>query len=405
MTSHKLKVALVFGTRPEAIKMAPLALALNSESSLDTRIVVTGQHRQMLDQVLDLFALKPDQDLNLMQHGQSLSGLTSRAITALEAAFAADRPDLVLVHGDTTTTMVASLSAFYHQIPVGHVEAGLRTGDIWAPWPEEVNRQIVGRIASMHFAPTERARQNLLCEGVDDAKIFVTGNTVIDALQWVTARLEKAAEEGALELASLMVQNVAGALPAPATMQALQQIVEGDARMVLITGHRRENLGEGFRNICNALNRLADDFPEVHFVYPVHLNPRVQAPVNELLGTVKNIHLISPLDYLPFTFLMNHSTLVLTDSGGIQEEAPGLGKPVLVMRDVTERPEGVDAGTVKLVGTCQDAIYDGVARLLTDPEHYASMAEANNPFGDGRACQRIIEAISAWHKNTERGDS
>ena len=369
-----LKTLCVFGTRPEAIKMAPLALALAADERFDAQVCVTGQHREMLDQVLDLFGLKPDYDLNIMKPGQDLSDVTTAILQGMKAVFSEFRPDIVLVHGDTATTFATTLAAYYHQIPVAHVEAGLRTGNLYSPWPEEANRKLTGALAALHFAPTNTSRQNLLNEGVDSAAIHVTGNTVIDALLEVVAKLD--------------------------TTESLQRqfkeqfaFLPDDKRIILVTGHRRESFGDGFERICQALVDTAKAFPDVEIVYPVHLNPNVREPVNRLLAGVDNIHLIEPLDYLPFVYLMNRAYLILTDSGGIQEEAPSLGKPVLVMRDTTERPEAVEAGTVKLVGTEVDAISSNIHSLLTDTHAYQRMSFAHNPYGDGKACARIIETL------------
>lgn len=369
-----MKVLTVFGTRPEAIKMAPLVKALAAAQGIQARTCVTGQHRQMLDQVLSLFEITPEYDLQVMQPRQTLAMVTSQILLGMQPVLEDFRPDLVLVHGDTATTFAATLAAFYEKIPVGHVEAGLRTGDLLSPWPEEANRCLTGKLAHWHFAPTSQTRDNLLREGVPETQITITGNTVIDAL--------------------LMTRNKLR------TNQALQQaqqqrfgFLRDQARMVLITGHRRENFGGGFERICEAIARLARQHPEVDFVYPVHLNPQVREPVNRLLSGQDNIHLIEPQDYLPFVYLMERSHIILTDSGGIQEEAPSLGKPVLVMRDTTERPEAVQAGTVRLVGTEVDAIFDGVHRLLTDNAQHQAMAQAHNPYGDGNACSRIVEFL------------
>ena len=372
-----VRVLSVFGTRPEAIKMAPLALALAADARFDARVCVTGQHREMLDQVMRLFGLVADHDLAVMRPGQDLTGTATAILTGLARIFAADRPDLVLVHGDTLTTLAASLAAYWHQIPVGHVEAGLRTGDLYSPWPEEANRKLTGGLAALHFAPTQRAADNLTAENVDPAAITVTGNTVIDALLDVVARLRTDRSLHA---------EVAHDLPLPAPGR----------RMVLVTGHRRENFGAGFERICAALSRLADRFPDCDFVYPVHLNPNVQEPVNRLLSGRGNVKLIAPLDYLPFVAMLDAATLVLTDSGGVQEEAPSLGKPVLVMRDTTERPEAVEAGTVRLVGTDADRIVAEATRLLTDADAHAAMAAVHNPYGDGKAVPRIVETLASW---------
>ena len=370
-----MKVLSVYGTRPEAIKMAPLVNLLDSTDGFDSRVCVTAQHREMLDQVLDLFSITPHFDLNLMKPGQTLSDITSEVLTRLSEVFKTFTPDIVLVHGDTSTTLAASLAAYYHQIPVGHVEAGLRTGDIYSPWPEEVNRKAAGAIAHLHFAPTKQAKLNLLSEAVADDQITVTGNTVIDALLDVVDRLNSSPELAAIQDELLGL---------------------GDTqRIVLVTGHRRESFGQGFENICAALARLAlrDD---VTLVYPVHLNPNVREPVEKLLGDRLNIKLISPLEYLPFVHLMNRADLILTDSGGIQEEAPSLGKPVLVMRNTTERPEAVESGTVRLVGSDESLIFAEASRLLDDATAYEAMSFAHNPYGDGKAASRIIETLRNW---------
>lgn len=372
--NNKIKILSVFGTRPEAIKMAPLVLAMGNDVRFESKVCVTGQHREMLDQVLDLFCIKPEFDLNVMKAGQDLTGVTSAILRGMKDVFARYRPDMVLVHGDTATTFAASLAAYYHQIPVAHVEAGLRTGNLYSPWPEEANRKLTGALAALHFAPTETSRQNLLREGIPAERIVVTGNTVIDALLQVVGRLEKDA--------------------------SLQQPLENkfaflrkESSLVLVTGHRRESFGDGFERICLALAAVARSFPSVDIVYPVHLNPNVREPVHRLLSGMKNVHLIEPLDYLPFVYLMNRAYIILTDSGGIQEEGPSLGKPVLVMRETTERPEAVEAGTVKLVGTEVQSITDHLSELLTDELAYQRMSFAHNPYGDGRACQRIIETL------------
>ncbi|MGS2722100.1 non-hydrolyzing UDP-N-acetylglucosamine 2-epimerase [Paraglaciecola aestuariivivens] len=367
------KVLLVFGTRPEAIKMAPLALELKSRANIEVQVCVTAQHREMLDQVLDLFELTPDFDLNLMQPGQDLFDITTKALLGLRDVYQQAQPDLVLVHGDTTTTFSASLAAFYQKIPVGHVEAGLRTGDIYSPWPEEVNRKLSGCITELHFAPTEKSQSNLLKENVAAEQIFVTGNTVIDALIQVAEKIDTNAS---------LNQSLAEQFT----------FIDRSKKLILITGHRRESFGEGFERICYALKALAarDD---VQVVYPVHLNPNVKEPVERILGSVSNVHLISPLDYLPFVYLMSQSYLILTDSGGVQEEAPSLGKPVLVMRDTTERPEAIEAGTVKLVGTDLDYIVEQANKLLDDQNAYKIMSVAHNPYGDGQACKRIADII------------
>ncbi|CAY72488.1 UDP-N-acetylglucosamine 2-epimerase [Erwinia pyrifoliae DSM 12163] len=369
-----VKVLTVFGTRPEAIKMAPLVHALAQEDGIESRLCVTAQHREMLDQVLQLFAITPDYDLNIMQPGQGLTEITSRILAGLKTVFADFTPDVVLVHGDTTTTLAASLAAFYHRIPVGHVEAGLRTGDLWSPWPEEANRTLTGRLASYHFAPTASTQQNLLRENVPAERIFVTGNTVIDALFWVRDRV----------LNDDALRN---------SLAVRYPFLCADKKMILVTGHRRESFGDGFERICNALADIARLHPQAQIVYPVHLNPNVSEPVNRILHGIDNVILIEPQEYLPFVWLMNRAWLILTDSGGIQEEAPSLGKPVLVMRDTTERPEAVTAGTVRLVGTDGAKIVSEVTRLLTDDEAWQSMSRAHNPYGDGLACQRIVQAL------------
>ena len=377
------KVLLVFGTRPEAIKMCPLVKEFQKyPSDFETVVCVTGQHREMLDQVLRIFDVTPDYDLNIMKQGQDLYDITSRVLTGMREVLDKVRPDVVLVHGDTTTSTAAALAAFYRQIPVGHVEAGLRTHNIYSPWPEEMNRQITGRIATYHFSPTPLSRQNLLDEGVSQDKIIVTGNTVIDALHMVVARIKD----------DLVLQRQLSK-----QLQTAGYDVSRSKRLVLITGHRRENFGEGFLNICRAIRDLAKKYPEVDFVYPMHLNPNVRKPIHEIFGErledLGNLFFIEPLEYLDFVFLMEKSTLVLTDSGGIQEEAPGLGKPVLVMRDTTERPEALDAGTVKLVGTDYDKIVGEVSSLLDDKVAYDAMSHAVNPYGDGKACSRIVEKL------------
>ena len=369
------KVLLVFGTRPEAIKMAPLALQLQLDvHNFETKVCVTGQHRQMLDQVLELFNLTPDFDLNLMKPGQTLSDITSGVLKGLEQVFTEWTPDVVLVHGDTATTFAASLAAYYHKIAVGHVEAGLRTGDIYSPWPEEANRKLTGALTTYHFAPTQSSYNNLIKENINPENITITGNTVIDALLTVKEKVET-------DRAVI------------AQFEQQFDFLDPNKKLILVTGHRRENFGQGFLNICSALANIAKQHPEVQIVYPVHLNPNVQKPVNELLSGISNIYLIAPQDYLPFVYLMNRSYLILTDSGGIQEEAPSLGKPVLVMRDTTERPEAVRAGTVRLVGTDTETIERSVIELLENPNVYAEMAEAHNPYGDGDSCQQIIDFL------------
>lgn len=380
------KIMLVFGTRPEAIKMAPLVKEFQKHpDTFQTIVCVTGQHREMLDQVLNIFDIHPDFDLNIMKQGQDLYDVTARVLTGMRDVLREAQPDVVLVHGDTTTSTAAALAAFYQQIPVGHVEAGLRTHNILSPWPEEMNRQITGRIASYHFAPTALSRQNLLQENVDDANITVTGNTVIDALYWVVDRIKNdrsldAELEEVLRHAGYDVNRLADGRP-----------------LVLITGHRRENFGDGFINMCTAIKQLTECYPNVDFVYPMHLNPNVRRPIHEVFGddlsNLGNMHFIEPLEYLSFVYLMEKSTIVLTDSGGIQEEAPGLGKPVLVMRDTTERPEALEAGTVKLVGTDREKIFNEVSTLLDDVAAYARMSQAVNPYGDGLACSRIVERL------------
>ena len=372
------KILLVFGTRPEAIKMAPLVKALQKDTEhFETRVCVTAQHRQMLDQVLEVFGITPEYDLNIMAPNQDLYDITAKVLLGLREVLKDFRPDTVLVHGDTTTSMAASLAAFYMQIPVGHVEAGLRTYNMLSPWPEEMNRQVTDRICTYYFAPTEQSRANLLQENRDAKKIFITGNTVIDALL----------------MAVDIISTAAGVKEKMAKELQEKGYTVGDREYILVTGHRRENFGDGFLHICKAIKELAALHPEMDIVYPVHLNPNVQKPVYELLSGLSNVYLISPLDYLPFIYAMQHSTLLLTDSGGVQEEAPSLGKPVLVMRDTTERPEAVEAGTVKLVGTDAEAIVSNVTALLQDKEMYKRMSETHNPYGDGQACERIIAAL------------
>lgn len=384
-TGEKKRVMLVFGTRPEAIKMAPLVKAFQAvPEKFETIVCVTGQHREMLDQVLHLFDIKPDYDLNIMKAGQDLYDVTSRVLTGMRDVLDQAKPDVVFVHGDTTTSTAAALAAFYKQIPVAHVEAGLRTHNIYSPWPEEMNRQITGRIATYHFAPTPLSRENLLKENVEDEKIFVTGNTVIDALHSVIGKLNS--DE------VLQMQVVTTLVQAGVPEAKLNAWHAGTRRMVLITGHRRENFGDGFINMCSGVRDLNLKYPDVDFVYPMHLNPNVRKPIREVFGenVPANMFFIEPQEYLPFVRLMELSSVVLTDSGGIQEEAPGLGKPVLVMRDTTERPEALAAGTVKLVGTNREKIVTEVSRILDDAAHYASMSEAQNPYGDGNACGRIV---------------
>ena len=372
------KILLVFGTRPEAIKMAPLVKALQKDTEhFETRVCVTAQHRQMLDQVLEVFGITPEYDLNIMAPNQDLYDITAKVLLGLREVLKDFRPDTVLVHGDTTTSMAASLAAFYMQIPVGHVEAGLRTYNMLSPWPEEMNRQVTDRICTYYFAPTEQSKVNLLQENIDAKKIFITGNTVIDALL----------------MAVDIISTTAGVKEKMARELQEKGYTVGDREYILVTGHRRENFGDGFLHICKAIKELAALHPEMDIVYPVHLNPNVQKPVYELLSGLSNVYLISPLDYLPFIYAMQHSTLLLTDSSGVQEEAPSLGKPVLVMRDTTERPEAVEAGTVKLVGTNAEAIVSNVTALLLDKEMYKRMSETHNPYGDGQACERIIAAL------------
>lgn len=378
------KIMLVFGTRPEAIKMAPLVIEFQKYiSQFQTIVCVTGQHREMLDQVLHLFQIKPDYDLDIMKQGQDLYDITARVLTGLRDVIKEVQPDIVLVHGDTTTSTAAALAAFYQQIPVGHIEAGLRTHNIYSPWPEEMNRQITGRIATYHFAPTILSKQNLMDEGIKEDAIIVTGNTVIDALYKV---VEKIKTDVILKSELSDIINKAG----------YDERRLDKKRLVLITGHRRENFGDGFISMCKAIKLLTEKYPDVDFVYPMHLNPNVRKPIQEVFGIdhLSNMFFIEPLEYLPFVYLMNKSDIVLTDSGGIQEEAPGLGKPVLVMRDTTERPEALSAGTVKLVGTDYDKIISEVSALLDDQSYYEKMSKAVNPYGDGAACSRIIKTLS-----------
>lgn len=368
------KVLTIFGTRPEAIKMAPLVHALASDERFEAKVCVTAQHREMLDQVLELFEIQPDFDLNLMKAGQSLNDLTARILTELKPVLLEFKPDVVLVHGDTATTFAASLAAYYEKIPVGHIEAGLRTGNIYSPWPEEANRKLTGVLAKYHFAPTPTSQNNLLAENYQPENIHVTGNTVIDALLQVVAKIE-----GDQNLQCLLKKHY--------------HFLNEDKDLVVITGHRRESFGLGFENICQAISASAKQNPDVQYVYPVHLNPSVQEPVNRLLSGLKNVHLIPPLEYLPFVNLMRLSTVILTDSGGIQEEAPSLGKPVLVMRETTERPEAVTAGTVQLVGTNKDLIVNSINELLKKQEKYITMSQAHNPYGDGNACSYILNIL------------
>ena len=372
------KILLVFGTRPEAIKMAPLVKEFQKDTEhFETKVCVTAQHRQMLDQVLEVFGITPDYDLNIMAPNQDLYDITSKVLLGLRDVLKDFAPDVVLVHGDTTTSMAASLAAFYRQIAVAHVEAGLRTHDIYSPWPEEMNRQVTDRICTYYFAPTGQSRQNLLRENIEEKKIFVTGNTVIDALLMAVDII--ATKTGMEEQIHKEIQE--------------KGYTVGERDYILVTGHRRENFGEGFLHICKAIRELASKYPDIDIVYPVHLNPNVQKPVYELLSGLDNVFLISPLDYLPFIYAMQHSILLLTDSGGVQEEAPSLGKPVLVMRNTTERPEAVEAGTVKLVGTDAETIVGNVVELLRNKELYKRMSETHNPYGDGQACERIVNAL------------
>lgn len=368
----KNKVLTIIGTRPEAIKLAPVVLELKRRQDLfDFPVCVTAQHREMLDQVLALFGITPDYDLNIMSPGQTLAQVTARAMEGLDDVVSREKPDVILVQGDTTTAFCGALTGYYHQIKVGHIEAGLRTGNKYAPFPEEINRCLIGRIADLHFAPTKQARQALLNEGIADPAVFVTGNTVIDALLWVRERVQAAPPE----------------LP-----KGLFEATTGQ-QIILVTGHRRESFGDGFDNICYAIREIAESFGNVAFVYPMHLNPNVREPVNRILGGHPRIHLIEPLSYAPFVWLMDRATIVLTDSGGVQEEAPSLGKPVLVMRETTERPEGIAAGNALLVGVQRERIVDGLKQLLCDPERRAMMAAVNNPYGDGLAAQRIVEIL------------
>lgn len=379
------KVSFIFGTRPEAIKLCPLILAMKEHPDFEPHVCVTAQHREMLDQALEVFKVIPDFDLGLMEHNQILASLTSQATKAIGFYLKENKPDLVLVQGDTTTTFCAALSAFYNKISVGHVEAGLRTRNKFSPFPEEINRVLTSHIADYHFSPTKLSKENLVREGISEDKIFITGNTVIDALFFAIEKAKKHPVE------------------IPGLPEHVLNNPSDHDKLVLITGHRRENFGEGFKSICNAIATLAKKFPEVEFVYPVHLNPNVQKPVFHILSGFENIHLIAPLSYLPFVALMELSRLILTDSGGIQEEAPSLGKPVLVMRDTTERPEAVDAGTVRLVGTDRRTIIDNVSTLLTDDKAYNAMANAVNPYGDGKACGRILTACERFLNGLRKG--
>lgn len=375
-----MKTLCVFGTRPEAIKMAPLVKLLGEDPRFESRVCVTGQHREMLDQVLELFSIVPDHDLNIMKPGQDLTDVTCCILQGLRDVLATEKPDIVLVHGDTATTLATSLAAYYQQIPVGHVEAGLRTGNLYSPWPEEANRKLTGSLAALHFAPTDSSRANLLAENIDPSSIIVTGNTVIDALLDVVQKLDK---DAALQ----------------ADMSTRFPFLEDNAKLVLITGHRRESFGGGFERICEAIAQVARARPDVQLIYPVHLNPNVREPVRRLLVDLNNVHLIEPTDYLPFVYLMNRASVILTDSGGIQEEAPSLGKPVLVMRETTERPEAVEAGTVKLVGTQVDKIVSELTELLANDGTYRAMSFAHNPYGDGKACERILDALQVFQTN------
>lgn len=383
-----MNIMLVFGTRPEAIKMAPLVKEFQKyPNKFNTIVCVTGQHREMLDQVLNLFEIIPDYDLNIMKQGQDLYDVTTKVLLGMRNVLSEAHPDIVLVHGDTTTSTAAALAAFYQQIPVGHVEAGLRTYNIYSPWPEEMNRQITGRIATLHFAPTQLSRENLLAESVSDNKIFVTGNTVIDALYWVVNKIKT---DENLENKLTNILKTAG--------YDTSRLI-GGKKLVLITGHRRENFGEGFINMCTAIKDLTHKYPDVDFVYPMHLNPNVRKPIHQVFGSdlsnLGNMFFIEPLEYLEFVYLMEKSTVVLTDSGGIQEEAPGLGKPVLVMRNTTERPEALNAGTVRLVGTDYNKIVKEVSELLENPVAYIEMSKAVNPYGDGKACGRIVNCLDS----------
>lgn len=373
----KKKILVVFGTRPEAIKMAPVVKACKARPELEVKVCVTAQHRQMLDQVMEIFGLAADFDLNVMAPNQTLADVTCKVLKGMEGVFAEWRPDMILVQGDTTTVMAAALAAFYHKIAVGHVEAGLRTGDIYSPWPEEMNRLIAGNLATLHFAPTPRSRDNLLRESKDPETVFVTGNTVIDALHDAVRIMD--ADQG-------LTDRLAAQFP----------FLDSGKRLVLVTGHRRENFGEGFVHICNAIARIAVR-KDVQIVYPMHMNPNVRKPVTEILGHLDDVHLIEPLDYLSFLYMMRRSYLIMTDSGGVQEEAPSLGKPVIVMRDTTERPEAVDAGTVILAGTETETMISAAERLLDDKVFYEKMAQAINPYGDGLASKRIAETIANWN--------
>lgn len=383
MTIHQQNILVVFGTRPEAIKMAPLVRRLQAFEGVRCGVCVTAQHRQMLDQVLDLFGITPDYDLNLMRTGQTLGGLTSQILTMLDPVLEGFQPDVVLVHGDTATTLGASLAAYYRRISIGHVEAGLRTGDLYAPWPEEGNRKLTGALALHHFAPTQASRLNLLSEGVSGDRIHVTGNTVIDALRLAVEQLEGNPEQ---------IERMRREFP----------YLSADRRMILVTGHRRENFGRGIEQICSALAAISKRYPDSQIIYPMHLNPNVREPVERLLGGLENVVLIEPQEYLQFVYLMNRAWLILTDSGGVQEEAPSLGKPVLVMRDTTERPEAVAAGTVRLVGADSDRLVGAVTELWEDPAAYSAMSRAHNPYGDGKASERIVDVLTARRDDPSR---
>jgi len=370
-----MKILIVFGTRPEAIKMCPLVHSLREDTSLNVKVCVTGQHREMLDQVLEIFDISPNYDLNIMKHGQSLEDITSLILLEMKRVIAEFIPDLVLVHGDTTTTFSTTLSCYYNKIKVGHVEAGLRTGNIFSPWPEEANRKLTGSIANLHFCPTRQSQKNLLKEGVEENITFVTGNTVIDALLRVADKIDQ----------SEYLQS---------RFSLDFSFLKNNYRSILVTGHRRESFGDGFENLCEGLLKIIEKFDDTQIIYPVHLNPNVQEPVNRILGNHSRIHLIKPLDYLPFVYLIKNSYIIITDSGGVQEEAPSLGKPVLVMRDTTERPEAVAAGTVKIVGTNKEKIFLEASKLLSNKEEYEKMSFSHNPYGDGLACERIKQIIT-----------
>ena len=376
-------ILVVFGTRPEAVKMAPLVRELEKREGFNVKICVTGQHREMLDQVLQLFGIKPDYDLNLMRKGQGLYGLTSRVLLGMEGVLKESEPNLILVHGDTTTSFATALAGYYHRIPIGHVEAGLRTGDIYSPWPEEVNRKLTAQIATYHFAPTETSKENLIKENVQQERIVVTGNTVIDSLFLVLQQINRN---------DVVRSKIKDSINLPSKI--LNDKNRDNKRIILVTGHRRENFGDGFRNICRALKKIAIDNPDCEIIYPLHLNPQVSGPVKRELSNIDNVHLISPLTYEPFVFLMSLSYIILTDSGGIQEEAPALGKPVLVMRNTTERPEAVSYGTVKLVGTCEQRIIDEVQLLLDNKKEYEKMSTSQNPYGNGNASILIANYLT-----------